>query len=175
VVLGGLIGANSGFLAGYTLLRTGAVDPRDFGWLSLFGALGTVAGAGAGAPFASRTDPAPVLAGLAAGPVVGMACGGLLLPRLRRLANRQSTVSFKSLAARTLGGFNLSASSGAARAGLGRELLSSDVIADEGPPLLRRLQAVVDITEWSPLIGALPTPDQVGAPPLLFGVTGRWR
>ena len=176
VVLGGLIGANSGFLAGYTLLRTGAVDPRDFGWLSLFGALGTVAGAGAGAPFASRTDPAPVLAGLALGPAVGMACGGLLLPKLRRLANRPSSVGFRDLPARTLGGFSLTATPGAAQAGLGgRELLSSDIIADDGPPFLRRLQAVVDVTEWSPLIGALPTPDQVGSPPLLFGVTGRWK
>ena len=81
IVRGGLLGANAGFLGGYALLRTGAVEPSDFGWLSLFGALGTVAGAGVGAPFSTRAEPAPVLAGLAIGPAVGMLGGAILLPK----------------------------------------------------------------------------------------------
>src|SRR5204862_526198 len=81
------------------MLGGGAVDPRDFGWLSLFGALGTVAGAAAGAPFSTRSEPAPVLAGLAAGPAVGMLTGALVLPRLRRLAAPASaTSSVRSIA-----------------------------------------------------------------------------
>ncbi|HXI59490.1 MAG TPA: hypothetical protein VNO55_25660, partial [Polyangia bacterium] len=68
VVLGGLVGANLGFLGGYALLQSNLVEPRDFGWLSLFGALGTVVGAGAGAPFASSESAMPVRAGMAVGP-----------------------------------------------------------------------------------------------------------
>src|SRR4029077_3632239 len=63
IVLVGLIGANAGFLGGYALLRTGAVDPSDFGWLSLFGALGTVAGAGVGGAFTPPPAARPVVAG----------------------------------------------------------------------------------------------------------------
>ena len=83
VTLGGLVGANVGFLTGYGLLRSGWIQPTDFGWLSLFGAMGTVLGGGIGAPFSSRQDARPVLAGLAVGPAVGMIVGAVLLPKLK--------------------------------------------------------------------------------------------
>jgi hypothetical protein len=41
--------------------------------------------------------------------------------------------------------------------------------------LLARLSRIVEITDWAPLIGALPTPEQHGPPPFLFGVTWLWR
>ncbi|HXI58722.1 MAG TPA: hypothetical protein VNO55_21795, partial [Polyangia bacterium] len=50
---------------------------------------------------------------------------------------------------------------------------------DDGPDedlgLLRHLDNVVHVTDWSPLVGALPAPSDEGPAPLLFGVTGRWR
>ena len=83
VTMGGLIGANVGALGGYALVRSGAIQPRDFGWLSLFGGIGTVLGGGIGAPFATKQDARPVLAGLAIGPAVGLITGYFLLPKLR--------------------------------------------------------------------------------------------
>ncbi|MEO7670098.1 MAG: hypothetical protein ABIW57_12210, partial [Polyangia bacterium] len=110
ITAGGLVGSNLGLLAGYGLLHTGAVDPGDFGWLSLFGAIGTVAGAGAGAPFASRGEPRPILAGLAVGPAVGMAVGALVLPRLRaaRDAAAAPTVAWRSSGAAVFSPYSLS-------------------------------------------------------------------
>jgi hypothetical protein len=184
VVLGGLVGANAGFLGGYALLRTGAVEARDFGWLSLFGALGTVVGAGVGAPFSSTSQPAPVLAGLAAGPVVGMTAGALILPRLRRLGSpggASTNVASARFPGRLLRAFGLRPAPAPASEPPAEKLtLSSEILAAPGgpgssPSLLARLCRVVEVTEWSPLVGALPTPDQLGPPPLLFGVTGLWR
>jgi hypothetical protein len=188
VVLGGLIGANAGFLGGYAVLHSGAVEASDFGWLSLFGALGTVAGAGVGAPFASANNPAPVLAGLAIGPLVGMTTGALVLPRLRRIATpSRATASLPSepagpRAARARGSRAGSTSAhGAAPLELvpGKITLSSEILAAPGgpgssPSLLARLARIVEITDWAPLIGALPMPEQHGPLPLLFGVTGLW-
>lgn len=87
VIATGVIGANAGFAAGYGLLRAGLIEPTDLGWLSVFGALGMVAGAGIGAPFSTKDDPRPIFAGLALGPVVGMVAGGLLLPKLKQLGD----------------------------------------------------------------------------------------
>jgi hypothetical protein len=187
IVLGGLLGADAGFLGGYALLRTGAVDPSDFGWLSLFGALGTVAGAGAGAPFSTRTAPGPVLAGLAIGPAVGMLGGALLLPKLRRLADRPTaavarlsrtrssrSAAFASTAAATRIGADATPTTAELGAVPPRETLSSNVIGDLGRPFWRRVGDVVDGAQLSPLVGALPAPTQSGRPPLLFGVTGLW-
>ena len=180
IVLGGLLGANAGFLGGYALLRTGAVEPSDFGWLSLFGALGTVAGAGVGAPFSTRAEPAPVLAGLAIGPAVGMLGGAILLPKLRRLVDRPvgPTTSVRSLRAPTFCSFREAAAAGRLASTDGappRERLSSDLLKNVKRPFLRRVRDVVDITQWAPLVGALPTPSETGPPPLLFGVTGLWQ
>ena len=188
VVLGGLLGANAGFLGGYALLHSGAVEAGDFGWLSLFGALGTVAGAGAGAPFASASNPAPVLAGLAIGPVVGMTAGALVLPRLRRMAAPSHATA--SLPSEGFGPPRARARGSRARGAApqsaaplelapGKITLSSDILDAPGgpgssPSLLARLSRIVEITDWAPLIGALPMPDQHGPVPLLFGVTGLW-
>src|SRR5204863_5330242 len=88
VTSGGVIGTDLGFAAGYALVRSGVVDSSDFGWLSLFGAAGTVLGAGVGAPLSTTTNPRPVLAGLSIGPLVGMGAGVWALPRLRALRTR---------------------------------------------------------------------------------------
>ena len=87
VVLGGLAAANVGFLAGYGALRYDLVEPRDFGWLSLAGAMGTALGGGIGAVFSNSSNPRPVLAGLALGPVVGIGAGLIVVPRLHRNAD----------------------------------------------------------------------------------------
>jgi hypothetical protein len=188
LVLGGVVGANAGFLGGYALLRSGVVEARDFGWLSLFGALGTVAGAGAGAPFSSATQPAPVLAGLAAGPAVGMITGALILPRLRRMGGSGGpnvSIAEERFPARVLRAFGMRVGSRTADAAPAaarpteKITLSSEILAAPGgpgssPSLLARLGRVVEVTEWSPLVGALPMPEQLGPPPLLFGVTGLW-
>jgi hypothetical protein len=61
----------------------------------------------------------------------------------------------------------------------GKITLSSEILAAPGgpgssPSLLARLARIVEITDWAPLIGALPMPEQHGPLPLLFGVTGLW-
>jgi hypothetical protein len=93
VTLGGLAAANVGAAIGYGLVAYDWVEPRDFGWLSLFGAAGTVLGGGAGAIFSSATDPRPVLAGLTIGPAVGITVGAFVLPRLHSLTRSDSSVS----------------------------------------------------------------------------------
>ena len=91
VTLGGLAGANLGFLAGWGLLKADVVEPRDFGWLSAFGAAGTVVGGGVGALFSTREDPRPVLAGLLVGPAVGLGVGAIVLPQLRGIWTSRAT------------------------------------------------------------------------------------
>ena len=83
VTLGGLFGANLGALLGYGLVKTDLVHPHDFGWLRLAGAVGTALGGGVRAALSSKDDPRPALAGLAAGPLLGIATGAVLVPRLR--------------------------------------------------------------------------------------------
>jgi hypothetical protein len=174
IVTGGLIGANVGFASGYALLRTGSVEPRDFGWLSLFGAMGTVAGAAAGAPFSSKAEPAPLLAGLAIGPAVGMLTGALVLPRLRRWAAQGSQVSWSRMQSSTVRGFRFD-DRVPDKLTLSSQLLDAPNGPGATPSLLRRLSSVVDVTQWAPMIGALPTGQDTGPPPLLFGVTGLWK
>ena len=60
-------------------MKTDLVDPRDFGWLSLAGAVGTALGGGVGAALSSKDDARPALAGLAAGPLLGIATGAVLV------------------------------------------------------------------------------------------------
>jgi hypothetical protein len=90
VTLGGLVGVNAGFLVGLGLLRLHIIESRDIGWLSLFGGGGTLLGAGVTAPFSSGDNPAPVLAGLAIGPVVGMVAGVVIWPRIRGTVQPQT-------------------------------------------------------------------------------------
>jgi len=212
VVLGGLLGANAGLLGGQLLLRTDLVEPSDFGWLSLAGALGTVAGAAVGAPLSNSTNPTPVLAGLAAGPAVGMLAGALVLPTLRRLGAGRGAIAIATATAqpeaeaasvRTMpspvvcgtGYMAMRADGAGAGAGMraphaaapasetapGRPLLSVDVLGD-GPShrrdLARLVKSVVQITDWAPMIGALPVgnaADAPAAPPMTIGVTGLWK
>ncbi|MES1208645.1 MAG: hypothetical protein ABUS79_22130, partial [Pseudomonadota bacterium] len=196
ITTGGLIGTNLGLLAGYGLLRTEAVEPGDFGWLSLFGAVGTVVGAAGGAPFASRGEPTPILAGLAIGPAVGMTVGAIVLPRLRaaRAGSSSAPVAVVSSSARTFSPFSLRMREGAAvttpagaasgDGAAGAAISSADVTRDLAVRhktrrlFVRALESSVRISDCAPLIGALPTPDSTAsgtAPPMLIGVTGRWQ
>jgi hypothetical protein len=202
IALGGLAGANVGFLTGYGLQKMDVVEARDFGWLSLGGALGTVAGAAVGAPFSTPTNRTPILAGLAIGPTVGMLVGGLALPRLRKVAHSSTTasaapdrstgriLSMRSLPERTIRGFGFERRP--APAGFTAEVehaparvVTSDEILRDGRKglwqrldLARSLKQVAEITDWSPMLGALPaaTPNNPAAPtPVLIGVTGLWK
>jgi hypothetical protein len=56
----------------------------------LAGAVGTALGGGVGAALSSKDDPRPALAGLPAGPLLGIATGGVLVPRLRTSASSSS-------------------------------------------------------------------------------------
>jgi hypothetical protein len=195
ITAGGLIGANLGLVAGYGLQRAGAVEAGDFGWLSLFGAIGTAAGAGVGAPFASRGEPTPILAGLAIGPVVGMTVGAFVAPRLRSTRNGSSTgnVALRSMPARRFSPFSLSMrsqtpavppSEAPSRGGAVPLVSSTDVTREAQARhslkrrLIRALDASVRISDCAPLIGALPTADSTASgtpPPMLIGLTGRWQ
>jgi hypothetical protein len=165
VTLGAMLGTNVGLAAGYGLMHTDLVQPRDFGWLSLGAAIGTVVAGGGGAFASTREDPRPVLGGLAAGPVLGMLGGALLLPKLR-----------------TLGGSN-------SNANVSRTFAVNDSGNDDanGEPDPRRLtdrtrsnaargmNRAFDLQHLMPMVGSLPpTPDTPGPAPLLFGVTGLW-
>ncbi len=178
VTLGGLAGANLGALAGYLLLSQEWVEPRDFGWLSLFGAGGAVLGSGAGAIFSSKTDPRPVLAGLTIGPAVGITVGALVLPKLRALTHaNDEKVTIFHFGGRKVAG--MSVTLGEAATG---DLTSADVLATRSAPgLLSRtahhLGQAFEITQWTPFVAALPpTPgDPSGSAPFIFGVSGNWK
>jgi len=178
VTLGGLAGANLGAAVGYGLVAKDWAEPRDFGWISLFGAAGTVLGGGVGAILSSQTDPRPVLAGLTIGPAVGITAGALVLPRLHSLTRGGSEpVGFFDLGRRQMAGLSLSLGDAAPAV----DATSADVLAArQGPGLLRRaahhLGQAFQITEWAPMVGALPPVP--GAPsgtnPFVFGVSGFW-
>jgi len=162
---GGVIGTDLGFAAGYALVRSGLVDSSDFGWLSLFAAGGTVLGAGVGAPLSSSTDPRPVLAGLAVGPLVGMGVGAWALPRLRALRARNAGPPSPEADREDEGDSHVHAARRRAEEG-----------RSDQSPFQRRLAAVVEVTDWSPLVGAMPAPAETNAPaPFLFGVLGHLR
>ncbi|HEY8923471.1 MAG TPA: hypothetical protein VIU64_03760, partial [Polyangia bacterium] len=162
---GGVIGTDLGFAAGYALVRSGLVDSSDFGWLSLFAAGGTVLGAGVGAPLSSATEPRPVLAGLALGPLVGMAVGAWALPRLRALRTRDASPPPPGNDDADVGDTHEHAARRRAEEARGAQ-----------SSFQRRLAAVVEVTDWSPLVGAMPAPTDASAPsPFLFGVLGHLR
>jgi hypothetical protein len=201
IALGGLAGANVGFLTGYGLQKLDIVEARDFGWLSLFGALGTVAGAGVGAPFSTPSSRTPILAGLAIGPTVGMLAGGLALPRLRKVDHGSPAasaapaepsgrmLSMRSLPERTFRGFGFERRMSLPGFAPELERAPAPVVTSEevlrAPKglwsrldLARSLKQVAQVTDWSPMIGALPasTPANPTAPtPVLIGVTGLWK
>jgi hypothetical protein len=159
------LGADAGFLAGYGLLRLDVIEPRDFGWLSIGGALGTVGGGLAGALLTRPSDRAPLWAGLAAGPLVGMAASGLALPKLRSLSSSPPSA---------MGSVRRRASVGSATADASSA--STPDSSASGTGLRRRFDEVVSVSSCTPFFGALPAPADGGAPaPVLVGVTGLWR
>jgi hypothetical protein len=168
VVLGGLGAANLGFLAGYAALRYDLVEPRDFAWLSLAGALGTALGGGVGAALSSSTNPRPVLAGLAVGPVVGIGAGTLIVPWLREKA---AHVSYRA-SGRVAGvHFDLSAPDD-------RQRDSTDVLAAHKPSkLLAGLKLaqrhLFDVSNWAPVVGSLPpAPGDPNPAAFFMGLSG---
>jgi len=98
-----------------------------------------------------------------------------VLPRLRRMATSSSVAWRRAVEARAVRAWRFEDRVP------DRVLLSSEVIdaldtPDASRGLWRRLTSLVEVTEWAPLVGALPAgADAVGPPPLLFGVTGLWR
>jgi hypothetical protein len=179
VTLGGLAGANVGFLVGYGLVRTELVEPRDFGWLSLAGAAGTVAGGGIGAAFSSRDSARPILAGLAIGPAVGMLGGALVLPKLRRM----TTTTTLHHAPRFAGmRFEFPARAGEASATATEVSPSSADVLAASPPrhrlrnFLHAVDQVVGVASWMPMVGSLPPPPGSGAAPaFVLGAAGTLR
>lgn len=172
VVLGGLAAANVGFLAGYGAIRYDVVQSRDFGWLSLAGAIGAAAGGGVGAALSSSDNPRPVLAGLAIGPVVGIGAGAFIVPHLRRRA--ETSVAFFPPPQVAGARFELPSSSG-------KQRTSADVLAERKPSrLLAGLKRVrrhlFDVTNWTPVFGTLPpAPGDPNPAPLFVGVSGGLR
>jgi hypothetical protein len=45
----------------------------------------------------------------------------------------------------------------------------------DGSSLSRRLAQVGTVTDWQPLVGALPASPDGGPAPVLFGLTGHWK
>jgi len=177
ITAGALIGANAGLLAGAGLLRLRAVDGGDFGWLSLFGAMGTVAGAAVAAPFTSRDEPGPILAGLAIGPAAGMLAGALVLPHLRA-----GDAPASGRAASAPGTFTrLVRAMGPKPRRAGGNAPAAQASTDD-EPAARRFARVLDetvrVTDCAPLIGALPQAQSAPPgtpPPFIAGVTGHWQ
>jgi hypothetical protein len=178
VTLGGVAGANLGFLIGYGLTKFDTIEPRDFGWLSLFGAAGTAAGGAAGALLSQGSDPKPVLLGLAAGPAIGLLAGAIVLPHLRTTSapvaqmSRDRSRPATREASETLTAENdddapVSSVTLWERARAGQ--------AAVGPR--RKASDLLHITQWMPVVGSLPAPAQgnAGPPPFVFGLSGLWR
>lgn len=161
VTLGGLIGANAGYALGWGVLQAEWVQPQDFGWLSLFGAAGTLAAGGVGAVLSSKDKPEPAFAGLAAGPVVGMSVGALALPWLRSLRRIHAQSSTSGPPARS-----------------GEVVDSTEVLRrrENSSLLARGMAQIIDVASWMPMVTAAPTtPNSPGPPPVVVGVTGTLR
>jgi hypothetical protein len=168
VVLGGLAAANLGFVAGYGALRYDLVEPRDFAWLSLAGALGTALGGGVGAALSSSSNPRPVLAGLALGPVVGIGAGTFIVPWLREKA---ANVSYRSSSKVAGVHFDLSTHDD-------RQRDSTDVLAAHKPSKLvaglkLAQRHLFDVSNWAPVVGSLPpAPGDPNPAAFFMGISG---
>lgn len=173
VVLGGLAAANVGFLAGYGALRYDWVAPRDFAWLSLAGALGTALGGGVGAALSSQSNPRPVLAGLAAGPVVGIGAGALIVPWLRHKA--EASVAYRRAPQVAGTHFDLSVQAES------KQHDSTDVLAAAKPSRLAAglklaQRNLFDVSNWAPVFGSLPpAPGDPNPAAFFMGVSGGLR
>jgi hypothetical protein len=179
VTLGGVAGANLGFLVGYGLTRWETIEPRDFGWLSLFGAAGTALGGGVGALLSDRSDPRPVLLGLAAGPAIGLLTGAFVMPHLHAASPPVARLSRKRAAATD----GVAVNDGD-HGDLDGAVESSDAIWErqrQGEALGPHGKAsdLLHITQWMPIVGALSAPASssgtAGSPPFIFGLSGLWR
>jgi hypothetical protein len=171
VTLGGLAGANAGALAGLGLLASGTVEPRDFGWLSAFGAAGTVLGGGVGALFSTRTDPRPALAGLLVGPAVGLTTGALVLPKLRTLgstARADTPPPARADAPRPAAAPATETSE--------RTRTSADLWEGSRPrSLVGNIRRSFGVSRLMPVLGAMPASDPAaGPPPFVLGLAGLW-
>jgi hypothetical protein len=96
------------------------------------------------------------------GPAIGMIAGALALPRLRR-----ATSSSGATTAPSAGPVDVPQTPVAAREDDDGGLAPSSVS--------RRLAQVGSVTDWAPLVGALPASPDTGPAPVLFGVTGHWK
>ena len=166
VTFGGLVGLNVGVAAGYGALTAKWIEPSDFGWLSLFGAAGTLVGGSTGALLSSSQNPQPAFVGLAVGPIAGLAVGAFMLPTWRRLrgpeTNSQASADETSLAHQAV-----AVDSAAPPRG--------DVV-QWAHKTNRRLSSLIEVDQVMPLVGAMPTDEQSGGPtPFVLGLTGKWR
>jgi hypothetical protein len=194
VTLGGLGGANLGLAAGWGLLSTEIVQPRDFGWLSAFGAAGTVVGGGVGALFSKRDDPRPALAGLLIGPAVGLATGAVILPRLRTIGGHPTAWRAKEPGP-ALGSRGRSRHGRPTRPSPGRSPAtdidlplsephppsSTDVLAARQAPgalarFAQRARGSFRFSQVMPVLGGLPaaSDSRTGPAPFLLGLAGLW-
>jgi hypothetical protein len=173
VTLGGLAGANAGTLAGLSLLASGVVEPRDFGWLSAFGAAGTVLGGGVGALFSTRTNPRPALAGLLIGPAVGLASGALVLPQLRNIG--RAAAPTPRMAAKRKASHSEPATAVASEGDDGLASSADLPEADRSPGLPSGRRRSFGVSHLMPVIGAMPQSDPTaGPPPFVLGLAGLW-
>jgi hypothetical protein len=138
----------------------------------LAGTLGTALGGGLGAALSSKDDPRPALAGLAAGPLLGIATGAVLVPRLRSPSSSHALW----LPGRKVAGFSTQLGDATA-GGDSKPMTSADVLAGAKPSIVKgafhKLRNLFDVATWSPMVGALPQdPGTPGSAPFLMGVTG---
>ena len=175
VTLGGLAGANAGALAGLGLLASGAVEPSDFGWLSAFGAAGTVLGGGVGALLSTRTNPRPALAGLLIGPAVGLSTGALVLPKLRTLGSTTRAATDPP-PARAAAPRPPAAAALATETTTDRTPTSADLWEGSRPrSLAGHIRRSFGVSRLMPVLGGMPASDPAaGPPPFVLGVAGLW-
>jgi len=158
IVAGSSIGgANALFAAGYLSLTGKVLEPRDFGWVSLAGAAGTLIGAGVGAPLSSKDDRGPLYAGLGFGSLAGLVGGAIVV----------DTLDFGPWSSR-------SASYQTPRGRRQIRLDRNDAAASSGTDLESGLGLVqaFDVAAWAPFFGALPPADGTPASSYIAGVNG---
>jgi hypothetical protein len=119
------------------------------------------------------------LAGLAAGPLLGIATGAVLVPRLRSSSSSSSSSDSHALwiPSRKVAGFSAHLGS---ESGNRHQFTSAVLLASAKPSLvmnsLHKLRNLFDVATWSPMVGALPQdPGTPGSAPFLMGVSGTLR